>query len=138
MLLVGAFAATFVTNILSGIIQGILGGGIIATIIGLVFSLANLALYVFIAIQLWKMLKELKAFRQKDDINPILFYVPILSIIEMWKLGPKVLEAKQLAGVQNAQVVHNVLYLFFGAIYFLPKDLNEIWQAAGGGRRSVG
>jgi len=26
-----------------------------------------------------------------------------------------------------------VLYLFFG-IFFLPSDLNEIWQAAGGGQ----
>jgi len=30
-------------------------------------------------------------------------------------------------------VQHPVLYLFFG-IYFWPADLNEIWQAAGGGQ----
>jgi hypothetical protein len=38
-----------------------------------------------------------------------------------------------MAGVPNAQVASPVLYLFFG-IFFLPGDLNEIWQAAGGGQ----
>jgi hypothetical protein len=84
-------------------------------------------------IQLWGMLNELKAFRGKDDINPILFFVPILNIIQLWNLPPKILEAKQMAGVPNAQVGHPVLYLFIG-IYLLPVDLNEIWQAAGGGQ----
>ena len=36
-------------------------------------------------------------------------------------------------GVPNAQVASPVLYLFFG-IFFLPGDLNEVWQAAGGGQ----
>jgi hypothetical protein len=40
-----------------------------------------------------------------------------------------------MAGVPNAQVAHPVLYLFL-SLYFLPNDLNEIWQAAGGGRPS--
>jgi len=90
--------------------------------------------FVYALIQLWGMLNELKAFRGKDDINPILFFVPILGIIEMWKLPEKILEAKQMAGVPNPQVPHPVLYLFVG-LYFLPVDLNEIWQAAGGGQR---
>jgi hypothetical protein len=77
------------------------------------------------------MLNELKNFRGKDDLNPILFFIPILGIIEMWKLPAKVLEAKQMAGVANAQVPHPILYLLLG-IYFLPADLNEVWQAAGG------
>jgi hypothetical protein len=45
-----------------------------------------------------------------------------------------VLEAKQMAGVANPQVAHPVLYLFLG-LYFLPNDLNEVWQAAAGGQQ---
>ena len=91
--------------------------------------------FVYGLIQLWGMLNELKAYRGKDDINPILFFLPIISIIQVWNLPPKILEAKQMAGVPNAQVAHPVLYLFL-SLYFLPNDLNEIWQAAGGGRTS--
>jgi hypothetical protein len=89
--------------------------------------------FVYALIQFWGMLNELKAFRGKDDINPILFFVPILGIIQMWNLPPKILEAKQMAGVPNAQVGSPILYLFL-ALYLLPADLNEIWQAAGGGQ----
>ncbi len=91
--------------------------------------------FVYALIQLWGMLNELKAYRGKDDINPILFFLPIISLIQMWNLPPKILEAKQMAGVPNAQVAHPVLYLFL-SLYFLPNDLNEIWQASGGGRPS--
>ncbi len=79
------------------------------------------------------MLSELKAFRGKNDINPIFFIIPILSLIEMWKLPEKVLEAKRLAGVPNPQVPNPILYLLLG-LYFFPNDLNEVWQAAGGGQ----
>ena len=79
------------------------------------------------------MLNELKDFRQKDDLNPIMFFIPILGIIEMWKLPQKVLEAKQMAGVINPSAPNPILYLLLG-IYFIPADLNEIWQAAGGQR----
>jgi len=96
----------------------------------LVFSMLC---FVYAIIQVWQMTNELNAFRGKNDIKPILFFVPILGIIEMWKLVPKLLETKQMAGVPNASVQHPVLYLFFG-IFFLPSDLNEIWQAAGGGQ----
>jgi hypothetical protein len=89
--------------------------------------------FVYAMIQIWQMANELKAFRGKDDINPIFFFVPILNIIQIWNLAPKLLEAKQMAGVPNASVQHPVLYLFFG-IYFWPADLNEIWQAASGGQ----
>jgi hypothetical protein len=82
--------------------------------------------------QLWGMLNELKAFRQKDDLNPIFFFIPILGLIEMWKLPEKVLDAKRMAGIPNPEVPQPILYLLLG-IYFLPTDLNEIWQAAGGG-----
>jgi len=81
---------------------------------------------------LWVEANELKAFRGKDDINPILFFVPILNIILIWGLPEKVLEAKQMAGIPNANVSSPILYLFLWP-YFLTGDLNEIWQAAGGG-----
>jgi hypothetical protein len=89
--------------------------------------------FVYGIIQIWGMLNELKAFRGKDDINPIMLFVPILNIIMLWGLPAKVLEAKQMAGVPNAQVPHPILYLLLGS-YFLPADLNEVWQAAGGGQ----
>ena len=89
--------------------------------------------FVYALIEGAAMLKELKAFRGKDDINPIFFFIPILGLIEMWKLPAKMLEAKQMAGVQNAQVPHPILYLLLG-LYFIPADLNEVWQAAGGGQ----
>jgi hypothetical protein len=82
---------------------------------------------------LWSTLSELKAFRQKDDINAILYFIPIINLIAMWGLPAKVLEAKQMAGVPNATVSHPILYLFFWP-YFFTADLNEIWQAAGGQR----
>jgi len=91
--------------------------------------------FIYMIIVLFGMLNELKAFRRRDDINPIMFFIPILGLLEMLKLPEKVLEAKRMAGVPNAQVVHPVLYLFLW-IYFMPLDLNEIWQAAsrqGGG-----
>lgn len=81
---------------------------------------------------IWVEVNELKAFRQKDDLNPILFFVPILNIIQIWNLPPKVLEAKQMAGVVNANVQSPILYFFLWP-FFLTNDLNEIWQAAGGG-----
>jgi hypothetical protein len=80
-------------------------------------------------IALFSMLGELKAFRQKDDINPILFLLPIISLLEVIKLPAKVLEAKRMAGVPNAQEPNVILYIFF-SFYFLPVDLNEVWQAA--------
>jgi len=89
--------------------------------------------FVYAIIQFWKMLGELKAFRGKDDLNPIMFFIPILSIIEGLKLSEIVLDAKRMAGVPNAQVPHQIVYLFFG-FYFLPGDLNEVWQAASGGQ----
>ncbi len=90
--------------------------------------------FVYALIQVWQMANELKAYRGKDDINPIFFFIPILNIIQIWNLAPKLLEAKQIAGVPNATVQHPVAYLLLG-IYFWPADLNEIWQASGGGQQ---
>jgi hypothetical protein len=87
--------------------------------------------FVYAIVAYWSMLNELKAFRGKDDINPIFMFIPILNILLIWGLPAKVLEAKQMAGVPNAQVVHPILYLLLGT-YFLPADLNEVFQAASG------
>ena len=80
-------------------------------------------------ISLLSMIGELKAFRQKNDLSPILFLLPVIGLLEMIKLPAKVLEAKRMAGVPNAQEPNVILYLFLG-IYMLPADLNEIWQVA--------
>ena len=98
----------------------------------LVFLLSACCFYYLFVF--WGMLNELKAFRQKDDINPILFFVPILNLIQMWGLPAKMLEAKQMAGVPNPSVSHPILYLLLG-VYFIPADLNEVWQAASGGQQ---
>ncbi|HEX3777096.1 MAG TPA: hypothetical protein VHV51_21635 [Polyangiaceae bacterium] len=121
---------------LAGVPYGGGGGGrgpigkIRNPIMTIVFSMLC---FIYAIIQIWGMLNELKAFRGKDDLNPIMFFIPILGYIELWKLNEKVLDAKRMAGVPNAQVASPVLYLFF-AIFFLPSDLNEIWQAASGGQ----
>jgi hypothetical protein len=99
----------------------------------IVVLVVSMLCFVYALIQVWGMLNELKAFRGKDDINPILFFIPILGWIQLWNLPPKILEAKQMAGVPNAQVAHPILYFLLG-IWFMPNDLNEIWAAAGGAR----
>jgi hypothetical protein len=86
---------------------------------------------LYMLIQMWGMYNELKAFRGKDDFNPIL--VLLFPIFFIWGIPAKVLEAKQMAGVPNPQVASPILYLFLGA-YFMAADLNEVWQAAGGGQ----
>jgi hypothetical protein len=80
---------------------------------------------------LWSMVNELNAFRQKNDLNPIMFFIPIVNIIQIWGLPPKVLEAQQMAGVPQPAVSSPILYLFF-APYFFTVDLNKAFEAAGG------
>lgn len=82
---------------------------------------------------LWVEVNELKAFRGKDDLNPILFFIPIYGLILMWGVPPKMLEAKQMAGVPNPTVGSPILYLLLWP-YFMSKDLNDVWQAAGGAK----
>jgi hypothetical protein len=103
---------------------------VMVTVIGMVC-------FVYAIIQIWQMFGELKAFRQKDDPNPIFLFIPVLNYIELWKLPEKVLEAKRLAGIPNPTTAHPALYLFL-SLYFLPLELNEIWTAAGGARPSQG
>ena len=86
---------------------------------------------IYMLIQMWGMWNELKAFRGKDDFNPILLL--LFPLFFIWSMPAKILEAKQMAGVPNAQVPNVILYLLLGP-YFLANDLNEIWQAAGGGQ----
>ncbi|HEY3233783.1 MAG TPA: hypothetical protein VGJ84_03650, partial [Polyangiaceae bacterium] len=69
-----------------------------------VFVAGMICFVPFGLIMVWQMINELKSFRGKDDINPVRFLIPIINLIEMWKLPPKVLEAKQMSGVVNAQV----------------------------------
>lgn len=75
------------------------------------------------------MLKELKEYLQSDDINPIFIIIPILNLIVMWQAADWTYQAKQRAGVVNAEQTHPVFYLVLG-VYFLPRDLNEVWEAA--------
>jgi hypothetical protein len=95
----------------------------------MVFVLTYVTCGLYGMLALFSMLGELNAFRQKNDINPIMLFIPILGLLEMLKLPAKVLEAKRMAGVPNAQEPNVILYLFLG-IYFIPADLNEVWQAA--------
>jgi len=109
------------------------GRGPIGTIRNPVMTIViSCVCFIYGIIQWWKMLNELKAFRGKDDLNPIMFFVPIIQYLELWKLSEKVLDAKRMAGIPNAEV-NQIMYFLFG-FFFLPGDLNEIWQAAGGGQ----
>jgi len=109
------------------------GRGPIGTIRNPVMTIViSCVCFVYAIIQWWKMLNELKAFRGKDDLNPIMFFVPIIQYLELWKLSEKVLDAKRMAGIPNPEV-NQIMYFLFG-FFFLPGDLNEIWQAAGGGQ----
>jgi hypothetical protein len=80
------------------------------------------------------MVKELKAYRQKDDISIIMFFIPVLGILELLKMVEKIQETKQMAGCQKpaASVVMYLLIAFGVGFYFMADDLNDIWQASGG------
>ena len=97
----------------------------------IVFSLISCGIYPMVAAFL--MAGELNAFRGKEDLNPIMFFIPIMNIIEGLKFADLVLDAKRMAGVPNPQVPNNVLLALFPS-FILPGELNEIWQAAGGGQ----
>lgn len=92
----------------------------------MVLSFVTCGLYGIFAF--WGMLSELKAYLQKDEIQPIFMFIPLLNLLLLFKLPDWVSEAKQRAGCQNPQSSGLILYWLFG-IYFLPKDLNEVWEA---------
>lgn len=97
----------------------------------MVFVLTNVTCGIYGIWQGYQMLQELKAFRQKDDINLIMFLIPVLGLLEMMKLSDKVAEAKRMAG-SNKPAASGILYILLG-IYFLPADLNDVWEAARAG-----
>lgn len=88
--------------------------------------------FVYLLYLIFTQVGELKAFRQKDDLNPIMFFIPVLNLLQLWSLPEKVLDAKHMAGIPNPSVPHPIMYLLLWP-FFLTNDLNEIWQAAGGG-----
>ncbi len=94
----------------------------------MVFLLSSIC-FIYGMVAFFSMIGELKAFRKKDDINLIMFFIPILNILELLKLPAKVSEAKQMAGAANPNAASPLLYFLLG-IYFLPADLNEVWEAA--------
>jgi hypothetical protein len=100
-------------------------------VMSIVFSLITCGIYPMVAAYL--MANELNAFRGQQLVNPIMFFIPIMNWIEGFKLSALVLETKQMVGVQNPTVVHQVLYGLWPT-FFMPADLNEIWQAASGGQ----
>ena len=91
-------------------------------------TVISMICFIYAILQLLQMIGELKAFRQKDDINIIMFFIPILNLLEMMKLSDKVAEAKRMAGSTNP-AASGILYILLG-IYFLPADLNDVWEAA--------
>jgi hypothetical protein len=97
----------------------------------IVMLLVGMICAPYLLFVMYSALNELKAFRQKDDFNPILFI--LLWVVFVWQLPDKVREAKAMAGIQNPQTASAIMYFLLGPYFFLS-DLNEIWQAAGGGR----
>jgi hypothetical protein len=79
---------------------------------------------------LWQLPSELDSIRKKNDINPILFLVPIINILQVWKVGEKVLETKQMLGMPNPQVISPIVYLLFFP-YAMITDMNDIYAHSG-------
>jgi len=97
--------------------------------IGLVVGLGFVTFGIYWLIALLGSLKDFNSIRQKNDVNPILFLVPVLGLLEMLKLPRKVIETRAVVGVTNPVVPNLVLYLLFPQIFFIA-DLNEIVDAA--------
>ncbi len=95
-------------------------------IVLLLLSWITCGLYYIIA--LFSMSKELCAFRQKQDISPIMFFIPILGWLEMMKVADKVYEAKVLAGLPNPTKTSGILYILLGW-WFWPSEMNQVWAA---------
>jgi hypothetical protein len=83
---------------------------------------------------LWVLPAELRDFTRKEDINPLLFILPVIQLLQVWTVGEKVLEAKRMAGIANPQVASPVLYLLLFP-WAMITDLNEIWEARGAGQQ---
>src|SRR5262249_47982298 len=93
--------------------------------------LLGMLCFVYAMVALYSMLQELKTYLNKDEIVPWHIFIPILNLIVILaKLPDWVTEAKQRAGSRNPQSSGPILY-FLLCLYFLPKDLNEVWDPAG-------
>ncbi len=103
--------------------------------IGLVVALGIVTFGIYWLIALFGALNDFRAYRQKSDITPIFLFIPILGLLEIIKLPPKVTESRITAGVVNPVEPNLVLYILFPQIFFIA-DLNEIFQSAAN-RRSL-
>jgi len=97
--------------------------------IGLVVGLGLVTFGIYWIITLFGALKDFDSIRRKNDINPILFLIPIISLLELIKLPRKVEETRSAVGVSNPVAPNVVLYILFPQIFFIA-DLNEIIEAA--------
>ncbi len=103
--------------------------------IGKVVGLGILTFGIYWLIALWGAFNDFKLIRQKNDIVPIYFFVPVLGWLELIKLPGKVMETRTATAVPNPAVPNVVLYLLFPQIFFIA-DLNEI-VAAVANRRTL-
>lgn len=93
------------------------------------WTFLSCGMYYPIAMYLW--VSDLKAFLGDDkDITPWFALFFPLNILLLLKLPDKVVEAKRRAGHPNPQSAGLIMYWLFG-YYFIPKDLNEIWNPTG-------
>jgi hypothetical protein len=96
--------------------------------IGLVVVLGFITFGIYWLVAMLGALKDFNAIRGKNDVNPILFIIPILGLLETLKLPGKVVETRAAVGVSNPVAPNVVLYLLFPQIFFIA-DLNELVEA---------
>jgi len=95
----------------------------------IVWTFLSCGFYAIIANYLWA--SELKAYLNNDpDITPWFAFISPLNLLLLLKMPDKVTEAKRRAGHPNPQSAGLIMYFLLG-IYFIPKDLNEIWDPTG-------
>jgi cytosine/uracil/thiamine/allantoin permease len=97
--------------------------------IGMVVGLGIITFGIYWVVALYGALKDFDSIRRRNDINPILFLIPILGLLELLKLPQKVEETRAAIGVSNPVAPNLVLYILFPQIFFIA-DLNEIVEAS--------
>jgi hypothetical protein len=86
-------------------------------------------MYYPIAMMFWA--GDLKAYLGNDpEITPWFGLIFPLNLMLLLKLPDKVVEAKRRAGHPNPSSAGFIMYFLLGW-YFIPKDLNEIWNPGG-------
>jgi hypothetical protein len=86
----------------------------------------------------YTMFNELKNYLGRDDINPIveLLIAWVCAPYALMRLGGYIQEAKQRAGVANAENnwVNYLLFLLLCGFGWakIQEDLNVVWQGGGG------